>query len=155
MNGLAFWQGRSAGERKVIAALGAVVAALLLIAFAWLPLERARTRLSSELPVLRASIASLQRDADEVKRLRAMPVVAPSNAAPLASLVTGARVPGAQLALIDDKRVRLTATDVGFSTLLEWLASTQATHGLRVESARIDALPTVGRVRAELVLARS
>jgi type II secretory pathway component PulM len=39
--------------------------------------------------------------------------------------------------------------------LLDWLATAQAAHGLRVESARIEALPTPGRVRAELTLARS
>ena len=34
------------------------------------------------------------------------------------------------------------------------LTTAQAAHGLRVESARIDALPAPGRVRAELTLAR-
>jgi type II secretory pathway component PulM len=152
---LPFWQERSAGERRVIAVLAAIVAVILVITFVWLPLERARTRLSAELPRLRASIAALQRDAEEVKRLRSMPGVAVANPAPLASLPASAKLPGAQLALVDDKRVRLTAADVGFSALLDWLASTQAANGLRVESARIEALPVAGRVRAEITLAKT
>jgi type II secretory pathway component PulM len=151
----AFWNERSAAERKVMAGIGGLVAVILVAAFVWLPLERARTRLATSVPQMRASIASLQRDADEVKRLRSMPVVAPANATSLTALVANSPVPGAQLALVDAKHVRLTGADVSFAALLEWLASAQAAHGLRVEAARIEVLPTAGRVRAELTLAKS
>jgi type II secretory pathway component PulM len=59
------------------------------------------------------------------------------------------------VAPLDDKRVRLTGADVSFAALLDWIAAVQASHGLRVDAARIDALPTAGRVRAEITLARS
>ena len=132
------------------------VGALLVVALVWLPLERARTRLAADLPRLRAEVAALQRDADEVKRLRALPVSNPSSASPLASLATnGGGLAGAQLAVLDERRVRVTGADVSFAGLLEWLRNAQATHGVRVESARLDALPAPGRVRAELVLSRS
>jgi type II secretory pathway component PulM len=139
----------------VIAAGVALLALALLVAFAWLPLERSRARLAAELPRLRASIATLQRDADEVKRLRAMPSIAPSSATPIAAIAAANTLPGAQISAVDDRRLRLTGADVGFTALLEWLAAAQAAHGLRVESARLDALPATGRVRAELTLARS
>jgi general secretion pathway protein M len=155
MTRLAIWHERTPRERVAIAVIGGAIAILLFVAFAWLPLERARTRLTAELPRLRASIPVLQREADEAKRLRAQPALAASGAPSLAALVSGPSVPGAQLALLDDKRVRLTGGDVGFSALLEWIAAVQASHGLRVDSARIDALPAPGRVRAELVLAKS
>jgi type II secretory pathway component PulM len=60
-----------------------------------------------------------------------------------------------QLSVPDDKHVRLAGDDIAFGALLDWLATAQAAHGLRVESARIEALPTAGRVRAQLTLARS
>ena len=150
------WQARSPGERRA-AALGAALLALFLVAtLVWLPLERSRARLEAEAPRLRASIASLQRDADEVKRLRALPASAPATGAPLASLATnGGGLAGSQMTVLDERRVRLTGADVSFGALLEWLGNAQATHGMRVESARLDALPAPGRVRAELVLARS
>lgn len=150
------WQDRSPGERRAATFAAALLALFLVVTLAWLPLERSRARLAGELPALRASIASLQRDADEVKRLRALPAAAPATGAPLASLATNSGgLAGTQMTVIDARRVRLTGADVGFGALLEWLANAQATHGMRVESARLDALPAAGRVRAELVLARS
>jgi len=56
--------------------------------------------------------------------------------------------------VIDERRVRLTGADVAFGTLLEWLGNARATHGMRVEAARLEAI-SPGRVRAELTLARS
>jgi len=149
------WNARSRSERRTLALAAGVVAILLVVALVWLPLERARTRLSAELPRLRASIDALQRDADEVKRLRALPA-AGATPSPLATLATnGGGLAGSQMVVLDDKRVRLTGADVSFAALLEWLRNAQAPHGMRVDSARLDALPAPGRVRAEMVLSRS
>ena len=76
-------------------------------------------------------------------------------ATPLGGIAGTHPLAGAQVAPIDDKRVRVTGTDVSFAALLDWIAAVQASHGLRVDAARIDALPTAGRVRAELTLTRS
>lgn len=150
-----WWQERSARERRVI--LNLLAAASLMILFTlWLQAERTRERLAGQLPQLRASLAALERDAQEVRRLRAMPAPVPLAATPLASLATNAGgVPGAQLSVIDERRVRLSGTDLSFAALLEWLGNARSTHGMRVESARLEALAAPGRVRAELVLARS
>jgi len=51
--------------------------------------------------------------------------------------------------------VRLSGEDIAFGSLLDWVATAQAAHGLRVESAKIESLALPGRVRAELTLARS
>lgn len=155
MNVRDLWQQRSPSERRIVAAAGTIVVGLLLIALVWLPLERARSRLSAELPELRQSLASLQRDADEVKRLRSMPVAAAAASGPLSGLASATPLPGARIALVDDKRVRITAPDVAFNALLDWLAAVRATHGLRVESARLEGLAQNGRVRAEITLSRS
>jgi general secretion pathway protein M len=147
---------RSPNERRALALVGFVVAAVLVVALVWLPLERARARLANELPRLRAATAALTRDAEEVKRLRALPATAPAANSPLASLATnGGGLAGAQFSVLDERRVRVTGADVSFAALLEWLRNAQATHGVRVESARLEALPASGRVRAELLLARS
>jgi type II secretory pathway component PulM len=156
MNLAAAWNQRRPAERRLIAIGAFGIGAILVVTLAWLPLERTRTRLADELPRQRAAIAALQRDADEVKALRAMPAAAPAVNSPLASLATnGGGLAGTQMAVLDDRRVRLTGADVSFAALLEWLRNAQATHGMRVESARLEALPAAGRVRAELVLARS
>lgn len=159
MSVAALWHSRSPRERSVVTAGLTVLAMMLVVALVWLPLERARVRLAAELPHLRASLVALQRDADEVKRLRALPATIPANPAPLAPLIAAnawARdLPGVQLSVPDERHVKLSGADVSFTALLDWLATAQAAHGLRVEAARIEALPTPGRVRAELTLERS
>lgn len=148
------WDRRPDGERRALALVGALAAIAVVTAFVWLPLERTRTRLAAELPRLRESVASLERQAEAVRRLKAMPPRAPT-ATPVAALAgSPANLPGAQVTTIDEGRLRLTAADVSFGALLDWITAARASHGLRVESARLDALPASGRVRAELVLAR-
>lgn len=152
----ASWNQRSPGERRAIAIAGGVVLAAITVSAAWLPLERARTRLAAELPAMRASIEALARDAREVQRLRALPERRAAEGAPLASLATnGGGLAGAQVTVLDARRVRVAGADVAFGGLLEWLRNAQATHGMRVDSAKLDALPAAGRVRVEMILARS
>jgi general secretion pathway protein M len=147
---------RSPAERAILALIAAAIAIGIVAAFAWLPLERTRARLATELPELRASIAVLERDAEEAKRLKAMPPLVPTTNASLGDIATNTKLPGgAQATVLDPKTVHVAASDVAFGALLEWLAGVQATQGLRVESARVEALPLAGRVRAELRLTRS
>ena len=148
------WAQRSAGERRAIAILGAAAAVALVVAFAWLPMERSRHRDADALPALRDSLAAMERDAAEVRRLKALPARASAPATSLAALTASSPVPGAQLTVLDERRVRLSASDVGFAVLIEGLGSMAASHGLHAESARIEALPTAGRVSAEITLAR-
>jgi len=134
-------------------AVAAVAAIALAAAFVWLPLERERARLAAEIPRLRASVEAMQRDAGEAKRLRALPASA-NLKAPVAALASTPPA-GAQVAALDAQRVRVASGDVAFATLVEWILAAQASHGLRVESARVDALPVAGRVKADVVLTRS
>jgi len=153
------WRARPERERSVLAAGALVIGVMLYVAVVWLPLERMRARIAADLPALRASIASLERDAAEVKRLRATPSSIPANKAPLPMImrsgVWARELPGVQLTLPDENHVKLSGADIPFSALLDWLTTVLAAHGLRVESARIEALAAPGRVRAELTLARS
>lgn len=149
------WRQRSAGERRTLGVGAGAIALLLFIAFAWIPLERQRARLEGELPRLRAAVATLERDADEVRRLRAMPAASHEDAAPLSALAASAGVPaGTRLTVLDARRVKLSGDDTAFTALIEWLARAAPAQGLRVESARLEALASPGRVRADVTLAR-
>ena len=158
MIGAGAWRDRSPRERAILGAAAAIAALALVAAFVWLPLERERARLHKEVPALRASVGALERQADEVRRLRAIPAAAPAKGEPLVSVLTagGGRppLPGAQVTVPDGKTLVVQATDVAFGGLLEWLATMQATQGLRVSAARLEALPAAGRVRGELTLSR-
>jgi type II secretory pathway component PulM len=153
------WRARPERERSLLGAGALVIGVMLYVGLVWVPLERLRTRLAADLPVLRASIVSLERDAAEVKRLRATPSSIPQHRLPLASLMAanawGRELPGVQVTIPDDRHVKLSGADMPFTALLDWIATAQAAHGLRVESARIDALAAPGHVRAELTLARN
>ena len=154
-----FWDGRPAREKSILLAGAVVLGVMVAVGLVWLPLERARAGLEAQLPQLRASALALQRDAEQVKRLRATPSTFPANPPPLAPLIAAnawaRELPGVQLSIPDDKHVRLAGDDVAFGALVDWLATAQAAHGLRVESAKIEALPAPGRVRAALTLTRS
>jgi len=152
------WRARPERERSFLGAGALVVGVMLYVALVWLPLERTRVRLAADLPTLRASIAALERDAVEVKRLRAIPSAIPRNQMPLASLMSmnawAKQLPGVQVSVPDERHVKLAGDDMAFPALLDWLVTAQAAHGLRVESAKIESLREAGRVRAELSLVR-
>ena len=152
MNAPAWWRGRPARERRVLAIGAGVVALLLFVGLVWVPVARTHARIERELPALRASLETLSQQAREVQRLRALPAAQTSGGAAAGSLPT---LVGAQVSIPSPGRVRLAASDVAFSALLDWLAAAEAAQALHVESAHIEALPTAGRVRAELTLARS
>lgn len=150
------WAARSPGERKAIAVGGSALLLLLVIAFVWLPLERARNRLSAELPALRASVAQMRLEADEVKRLRTLPArETPAAAAALSAAGAFTQgLPGATTSALDTRRIRLTVADASWNAVIAWVERTQSAYGLSVESATIEALAATGRVRAEIVVAR-
>ena len=158
MSLLAQWRGRSPRERLVIGAVGLVVLAAIAWAFLWLPMDRHRARLETELPALRASVVQMRAQAVEVKRLKATtPRTQAANPAPLASLLSAGTLaqglPGARLAPVDGKRVRLAVDDASWPRLVEWVSAAQSLHGLTAEAATVEALPAAGRVKAEFVLA--
>ena len=152
------WNTRSPAERRALAAIGFASAAALIAAFVWLPLERSRSRSAAEVPALQASVARMQAQAEEVRRLRSSPARAAGDAPALASLAASPEsaklLSGATVQAPDERHVVVAGNDLAFGALLEWVAAAQASHGVRVESARIEALPAPGRVRAELRLAK-
>lgn len=157
MNAPAFWTGRSPRERTVLAGIGAAVAALLLFAFVWLPLERSRSHAAAQLPQLRASVAEMRDQAAEVAALRALPARHDGSAPALSTLIASGALTqglaGARLTALDGKRLKLAMDDASWTRVVEWLSAAQSLHGLAVEEATVEALASAGRVRAEFVLA--
>ena len=152
------WGGLGHRQRRLLWGAAVILLLAVLAAF-WIQAEHSRAQLAAELPRLRASIAALERDAIEVARLRSLPAAPARGPAaarsPLAALATDAGgVPGARITVLDERRVRLASDDMAFGALLDWLRRAQSSHGMRVDSARVDALAAPGRVRAELILTK-
>lgn len=153
-----FWRARAPRERVVLAAGAALLALALGYAYAWLPMQRELVQLRETLPHLRAQAEQIQRDAEEVARLRARPAASQRGGSVTAvveqrAAASGLREHIATLAAQDDGRVRVVLPRIGFDAWLAWIGELQAAHGVRVESARIESSGEAGMVRIEAVLA--
>jgi len=153
-----FWRARAPRERFVLVAGAALLALALGYAYAWLPMQRELVQLRDTLPQLHMQAAQMQRDAEEVARLRAHPAVSRQGGS-IATVVeqraaaSGLREHIATLAAQDDGRVRVVLPRIGFDAWLAWIGELQAAHGVRVESARIESSGEAGMVRVDAVLA--
>jgi general secretion pathway protein M len=155
----AFWQQRSARERRVLG-IGVVVLALALL---WLlgvePALDGRERWRKDLPQLRA-------DAAEVQALSQQLASAPPRPANAAQALDKAAL-GASLNALGLKAqslsfqdaggvqlVRLNFADASFSALTEWLQQQQRASQLSVSEASVTARERLDRVDAQLTLRR-
>lgn len=152
-----FWRSRAPRERVVLAGGSALLVLALGYAYGWLPIQRDAAQLRKALPQLRVQAEQLRQDAQEVARLRGRPAVAQTGslAAAIEQRATAAGLREAFEAItpLDAGRVRVVLPEVAFDAWIGWLGELQASHGARVESARIEAGAEQGMVRVEAVLA--
>jgi general secretion pathway protein M len=152
------WDSRAPRERKVIAALLAVLG---VASYLWLvhAADRAREQLRTSVATLRTQAALLDQQAAEYARLRVAPAP-PASPTDLRTLVkTRAEASGLAGALTrldapDADHVQIAFGAVSFADWLGWIASLQAQQ-VRVEAARIQALAAPGMVSATATLTRA
>lgn len=145
------WSQLEARQRRVLAAGSGLLAIALFGALVWLPLERARSTLSVQVPALETTRGRLQAQAEEVKRLRTLPP-APGGTGALPDLaLLRTRFAGAEVTSQPGGGIRLVATDTRFAT---WLAALRTFNGsLQVADLTVNRLPGPGeRVRLEALL---
>lgn len=154
---LRFWHARTPRERLVLVA-AALLILVLAILYAWLPLQRDVAQLRQALPQLRAQAGQLRLQVQEVARLKALPA-ANREAGDLAAaveqraLALGLR---GQIESITPQHaggIRVVLPQVSFDAWIDWVGDLQAHHGVRVESAQIEASDVAGAVRIDAVLA--
>lgn len=152
----AWWQLKPRHERRLLALLALVVAAVA----AWLlvvdPVERETARLRALQGDLQRRLAVAQHDADEAARLARVALPAPGDARAALDSALGKSGLRASLTSLEwrDRSARLTFASVAFADLVAWLERVQLEAGLSVREATLSGLVEPGRVRAELVLAR-
>jgi general secretion pathway protein M len=147
-----WWQGLSRRER-VITATGAALAALaLLYLLAIEPAWKARTRLGTELPKLRAQVAEVDALAQEAGRLKGAGIAAESPAAAKAALEQAAarsNLGGVRIALTDERRLSASAKGVPASQWLAWLEQSARESRLRIAHVRMSRTATRALVDSE------
>jgi type II secretory pathway component PulM len=144
------WDALGARERLTILVGGSVLCVGLLLAYAWLPLQRARTDLAMRLPELRARLATLQQQGDEVMRIRSLPPLTTGAARALDTQVLRAAFAGAQVSALDGQHFRVIQDDAGYAAWIDALNRLQAQSAARVETATLTALPAPGHVKIDV-----
>lgn len=147
------WDGLQPRQRIVFAAGAAVLAVAVLIAFVWLPLERYRASLQKRVPELRASLAAMERDAEEVKRMRALPATlsAPSPRALDAAQLRSAFA-GAQVTALDGNRFRLQIAETGYAQWIDELRKLGTVALVDEATLTVPAGAGKGRINVDAIL---
>jgi len=151
------WQARTPRERAVLAALGVVLAAALLVSLVQAA-GHARSRLRPSVMALQEQLVQLEQQAGEIERLRAAPAATVSQS-DLRSLVQAQIGADLSRALVridapDPDRVEVVFGAVAFSDWLRWVSGLKA-QNVRVAASRIEALTSPGVVSVTATLVRA
>ena len=151
------WAARSAQERRVIAAVACVLG---LVLYVWLlrSTTQARQQLLPAVAALQAQAIRQGAQADEIVRLRALPLPSASSTdlRPLVQRQVDAAGLGRALVsmeLVDARHVKLVFGNVGFADWLAWADAMQAQH-LRFAAVRVVAQSAPGQVSVTATLER-
>jgi general secretion pathway protein M len=142
-------------ERRMVT-IGGALAAVLLVFGVLLPLDHSVARAHERLERKQADLAWMRSVAPRLAGVG--PIVAPASQRSLIVVVdNAAREAGLGTALTSSEpsgqgglRVRL--DNAQFDTLVGWIARLSEQHGIRVESATVDAAGPPGVVNAGIVL---
>ena len=151
------WESRTPRERAVLAALGGVLLAILLVSLVQTA-THARSRLRPSVMALQGQLARLDQQAREIERLRAGPqaTVSQSDLRSLVQSQIGAELSRALVRIDapDPDRVEVEVGAVAFPDWLHWVAGLKA-QNVHVAASRIEALAPPRLVSGTATLVRA
>ena len=116
------WSALEPRQRLVVSIGAAVLLVGILIAYVWLPLERDRVALQKRLPELRGQLAAMERDAEEVKRMRTLPAgLAGTAPRALDAAQLRTNFTGSQVTAIDGGRFKVVVPDTAYAQWMDEL----------------------------------
>lgn len=145
-----YWQTIGAKGRSNLVVWGAVALFLILMFAVWLPLQQRHAAIEGRLPALEASRITMLAQAEDVKRLRALPPTAGSQKqVDLGSLKNS--FAGAEVTALGNGRYRVVMNEGRFGA---WLAGLRSLNGaLVIGELKVERLPGAGeRVKIEASL---
>jgi len=148
----AWWLGLARRERAMTAAAGSLVLLALLYLIAIEPAWKARERLGAELPRLRAQAAEVNSLAQEAKGLTSRGVAVESAATAKTALeqsLARANLGGVRVAVLDERRVAVSAKAVPVTQWLAWAEEVARESRLRIAAVRLSRTPVRAVVDAE------
>ncbi|MHB1677367.1 MAG: type II secretion system protein M [Sulfuriferula sp.] len=154
----AFWQARNDREKKVLIVCGIILLAAFLYAYVWRPGEQARMRLREILPQLRAKVARMHEQANEIRMLRKSAPTQDAKGSLKSEIEASAlrhklhdRI---SLLNIDNAgKAHLSLDAVSFEAWIRWLDALQRENHLRLEASHIQTLTDPGMVKVNATLA--
>ena len=148
----AWWLGLGRRERAMTAAAGSFALLALLYLGAIEPAWKARERLGAELPRLRAQAAEINSLAQEAKGLTSRGVAVESAVTAKTALeqsLARANLGGVRVAMLDERRVAVSAKAVPVTQWLAWAEEVARESRLRIAAIRISRTSVRAVVDAE------
>lgn len=136
----AWWLGLARRERVMTAAAGSFALLAIIYLAAIEPAWKMRERLGAELPRLRAQAEEVNALAQEAKRLTSRGVAVESAGAAKAALeqaLAQANLGDVRVAVLDDRRVSVSAKGVPVTQWLAWAEEAARESRLRIAAVRI------------------
>lgn len=147
------WRALSASEQRTLTWGASILLPALIYALLWQPANAALEKLHKSLPPLRAQLAQMKVQSDEVQSLRQQAQPAVADGAALKKIVQkaadqqGWSAPAFMLELTEQNDVRIVAESVPFPRLLDFLGELEATHHIRVGTISVSPSSAQGLVK--------
>ncbi len=147
------WHACSASEQRTLLWGAWILAPLLAYALLWQPAHTALDKLHKSLPPLRAQLAQMKAQSDEVQSLRQQALPAALQGAAMKKIVEGAAAregwaaPSFLLELTEQNDVRIIAESIPFSHWLSFLRELESVHHIRVGTLSIAPSSAAGLVK--------
>ena len=149
------WNGLPAPTRQWVVAGVVVIAALLLYSAVWLPLGRDLDRLRVTVPREAEQLNWMRAQTPTAKTMRTRMTATTGPALPTIEQSATARGVRAYIVKLDaegNNGARLTIEAAPFNALMVWISEMQASQGILIDDATIEAHATPGLVNARLRL---
>jgi len=147
-----WWLGLARRERIMTAAVGSLAVLVVLYLVALEPAWKTRQRLGAELPRLRAQAEEINALAQEAKRLTSRGVAVESAGAAKVALeqaLAQANLGGVRVAVLDDRRISVSAKGVPVTQWLAWAEEAARESRMQIAAVRIARTPIRAVVDAE------
>ena len=147
-----WWLGLGRRERAMTAAAASIVLLALLYLIAIEPAWKTRERLGAELPRLREQAAEVNSLAQEIRQLTSRGVAVESAATAKTALeqsLARANLGGVRVAVLDERRVAVSAGTVPVTQWLAWAEEAARESRLRIAAVRISRTAVRAVVDAE------
>jgi general secretion pathway protein M len=158
-----WWNIRSQRERLLIQIMGAVVGSFLVLSTLVFPVIQYHHEFAASLPVLRASVDQLHRDADEAIHLRqelggagsaSIQNLGPALASHIeqSAAESGIRGQIQSITTLENGQVEIVLPKVNFNRFLMWADHLKRTANVRIQTLNATGLDNAGGVQLRAVL---